>query len=110
MKSFYWRWATSTLFGTAYLKKYCSAWDAALNRLIDKHWESIEFGLHTAKLGDVEVWISNAFYAYGTQYRGVAEFRPSVRTMRRLDSLIRYMQDKQEEEARQEHLKQVGGF
>lgn len=110
MKNFYWRWATSTLFGTLYLKKYCPAWDAALNRLIDKHWEAIEVGAHTAKLGDAQVWISNAFYAYGTQYGGAAELRPSVRTMRRLDSLIRHVQDKRDEEVRQEHLKQMGSY
>ena len=110
MKSFYWRWATSTLFGALYLKNYCPEWDAALNRLIDKHWESIDVGPHTATLGDAQVWISNAFYSYGTQYGGAAKFRPSVRTMRRLDSLIRYTQDKQEQEKRQEHLKEMEGF
>ena len=110
MMSFYWRWAVSTFCGLLYLKKYCPEWDAALNRIIDKHWESIEVGAHTAKLGSAEVWISNAFYSYGTQYQGSAEYRPSVRTMRRLDSLIRHMQDKQEQERRQAHLKQMRGF
>ncbi|MBX9404805.1 hypothetical protein K5E40_03830 [Pseudomonas baetica] len=110
MSSFYWRWATSTLLGTHYLRKYCPKWDAALNRLIDKHWESVEVGEHTAKLGEAHVWISNAFYSYGTQFMGVAEFRPSVRTMRRLDSLVRYEQAKKEEKKREEHLKQMEGF
>ncbi|WP_439885629.1 hypothetical protein ACTACK_10470 [Pseudomonas syringae] len=110
MKNFYWRWAVSTFCGLAYTKKYSPEWDAALNRLIDNHWESIQVDRHTAKLGSAEVWISNAFYAYGSQYGGVYEFRPSVQTMRRLDSLIGHMQEKIEQEKRQEHARQMESF
>lgn len=110
MKNFYLRWAASTWFGLTYNKKYSAEWDAALNRLIDKHWESIEVGRHTARLGNAEVWISNAFYAYGTQYGGVYEFRPSVKTMRRLDSLIWHMQQKIEQELSQQYAKQMEDF
>ncbi|KIQ60196.1 hypothetical protein RL74_06805 [Pseudomonas fluorescens] len=107
MRNFYWRWAVSTCFGMGYLKEYCPEWDAALNRLIDRHWESVQVGAHTAQLGKVRVWIENAFYAYGTEYGAGAEFRPSVRTMRRLDSLVRHMQDREEDKKRNQYLARV---
>lgn len=110
MKNFYWRWAASTFFGSLYQKKFCPEWDAALNRLIDKHWRDVQVGEHTATLGNVDVWIGNAFYAYGHQWSGLAEFRPSLRTMRRMDSLVRHIQEKKQAEKRAAHLKQVGGY
>lgn len=110
MSNFYWRWATSTWFGSLYQQEFCPAWDAALNRLIDKHWRDAVVDSHCAEFGGVRVWISNSFYSYGHQWGGLAEHRPSLRTMRRLDSLVRHIQDKQQAEKRAEHLKQMGRY
>lgn len=110
MKGFYWRWAASTFIGTIYQKKYCPTWDAALNRLIDKYWAEIEVGDYTATLGGTQVWIGNAFYAYGYQYGAPFEMRPSLHTMRRLDSLVHHVQAAKLEEKRKTHLKQVEGL
>ncbi len=111
MNNFYMRWASSTWFGLLYQKKYSAEWDAALNRLIDKHWQSVKVDRYTATLGGVEVWISNAFYAYGTHYRAEFEVRPSVKTMRRLDSLVIHAQQKIQEQkkaAYESTLKELG--
>jgi hypothetical protein len=97
MKNFYFRWATSTFFGASYQKEFSAEWDAALNRLIDKHWQTVNVGEHYAVFGQTKVWIGNAFYAYGFQYDAGLEFRPSLRTMRRLDSLVNYSQQKSAE-------------
>jgi hypothetical protein len=108
--NFYLRWASSTFLGTSYQKEYSVEWDAALNRLIDKHWETVEVKDHYAVLGDVKVWISNAFYAYGFQYGAGLEFRPSLRTMRRLDSLVGYSQQKLNEAKRAAYEEQLEGL
>lgn len=110
MKNFYVNWATSTLFGLLHSKKFCPDWDAALNRLLDKHWSDVKVGECTATLGNVDVWIENAYYCYGHQWNGLAETRPSVRTMCRLDSLVGHIRDRKEEEKRAAYLKQIGGY
>jgi hypothetical protein len=111
--NFYLRWAGSTMLGTHYLKKFCPLWDAALNRLIDKHWRDVKVDGHVATLGDTTVWVSNAFYAYGycwNRYGGHNEFRPSLQTMRRLDSLVRHIQGKREADERAKYLQSVKGL
>lgn len=110
MSSFYYRWATSTFLGASYHKKYSAEWDAALNRLIDKNWEFVEVEEHYAVLGGVKVWISNAFYAYGFQFDAGLEFRPSLKTMRRLDSLVGYSQRKLAEAKRAAYEAQLEGL
>jgi len=96
MGTFYIRWAASTFFGTLYQEKYCPEWDDAVNRLIDKHWSDAKLDDYTVTLGGVEIWISNAFYSYGYHWRMHADpqFRPSVRIMGRLDSLVRHIKAK----------------
>lgn len=108
--NFYMRWASSTWLGTHYLKQFCPLWDAALNRLIDKHWQDVKVDTHYATLGETKVWIENAFYSYGGCYEGLGgngEFRPSLRTMRRLDSLVRHVQDDLEAKRRAAYLQKV---
>ncbi|MHA6128893.1 hypothetical protein ACX3YD_22360 [Pseudomonas fluorescens group sp. PF-1] len=110
MKAFYVNWATSTLFGLLHNKKFCPEWDAALNRLLDKHWHDVKVEECVVKLGNVEVWIENAFYCYGHQWNGLTEFRPSLKTMCRLDTLVRSIHDKRKAEKRSAYLKQVEGY
>ncbi|WP_416425612.1 hypothetical protein RAM80_07600 [Pseudomonas sp. App30] len=104
---FYWRWAESTLFGTCYNKPFSAAWDAALNRLIDRYWDTAKVGQYFVILGDTKVWIENEFYSYGTQYESGMEFRPSLRTMRRLDSLVRHIKAQRDAEKKAENDRQL---
>jgi len=63
-------------------------WDAILNYLLDNH-KVIMTPHGTAKVGPLEVWVRNWPYAYGTPYvNGSSDFMPTVRTRKRLRSLI----------------------
>lgn len=110
MNNFYIRWASSTYLGITYLKPFSAEWDAALNRLIDKYWQSAEVGTHYVVLGKTKVWIENAFYSYGTQYDAGSEFRPSLKTMRRLDSLVGHIKAKLDAEKKAAYLQQLEGL
>jgi hypothetical protein len=91
-------WCLSTWFGLIRLYKYSADWDKELNRLLDNHWQTARTELHTVMLGDQEVWTSNAFYAYGNKYGfpgGKGMYRPSIKTMWRLESLRRYLVEKE---------------
>ena len=95
--NFYIRWFYSTLGGLTHQEKYCGEWDKTLNVLIDRHWHDAKLDRHTIKLGDHEVWISNAFYSYGHIWGSqIPARRPSVQTMGRLDSLVQFHKAKVE--------------
>jgi hypothetical protein len=91
-------WCLSTWFGLIRLYKYNADWDKELNRLLDNHWQTARTELHTVMLSDLEVWTANAFYGYGNNYGrlgdrrwGKGMYRPSIKTMWRLESLRRYL-------------------
>lgn len=107
MTNFYVRWACSTWFGLLHQQKYCHYWDQELNLLIDHHWQdAVMTSRCTIEFGETSVWIGNAFYAYGNEY-GCAgariDVRPSIKTMKRLDSLVRHVA----EEAAKERLDSI---
>lgn len=80
-------WAGSSWFGLLHEYKYCPVWDEVLGRLLDKHSAEAKVGRHTTTLGGVEVWTSNAFYAYGYLWEGLKDSnrrRPSLFNMYRL--------------------------
>ncbi|WP_147477650.1 hypothetical protein [Pseudomonas coronafaciens] len=110
MRSFYIRWAMSTWFGLIRMHKYCPEWDAALNRLIDKHWQTVSIEGCTARFGEVEVWIANRYYAFGHEWGSGQHFRPSVHTMRRLDSLISHLEGLQLAKEKEAHRKKMEGY
>ncbi|UBT78790.1 hypothetical protein LCH33_002154 [Pseudomonas amygdali] len=111
MNNFYARWAMNTWFGLLYQYRFCPIWDAALNRLIDKHWKSVVVGEHTANLGGVDIWISNRYYAFGHEFASFQSARrPSVWTMRRLDSLVRHVQERQLAEMEASRIKKMEGY
>lgn len=63
-------------------------WDKILNELLDEHGVK---GLdsHTAKVGHLEVWVSNYPYAYGSPYYPTkVDIIPSVKTRKRLKSML----------------------
>lgn len=98
MKTFklYVEWAFSTLFGSLYQYSYCPIWDKKLNELIDAG--DAKMGHHVLIFDNIEVWVSNRFYAYGHIYRsGIKQHRPSTKTMIRLaklqDSLVKTDKD-----------------
>ncbi|MGX5220265.1 hypothetical protein ACVTMO_16735 [Pseudomonas segetis] len=98
-------WAVSTFFGLLHQKKYCREWDESLGVLLEKHWDTAQVGEHTAKIGSVEVWVSNKFYSFGHIYRtSVPERRPGIWNMYRLAVLVDSQQSvnyaKQMEEVR----------
>lgn len=96
----YWKYLTSTWFGLIRLHKYNDEWDKELNELIDKHWDDPETRLHpcTLFIGGKEVWTANAYYGYGHPWRGIERkygenvCRPKASTMRRLASVVRYIE------------------
>lgn len=84
---FYLMWAGSSWFGLLHGYKYCPIWNEVLGRLLDKHSAEAEVDSYTVTLGDVEVWVSNAFYGYGYLWDGLKEDnrrRPSLLNMYRL--------------------------
>lgn len=99
---FYAKWAVSTWFGSLYQESYCAEWDAALNRLLDKHGDSAALcvSVHTVSLGPHRVWVSNAYYSYGHLYGEGHERRPGLRTMARLDRVVRRLRSEIEEKKR----------
>lgn len=91
-------WCLSTWFGLIRLYKYNADWDKELNELLDQRWGIASLGFHTVLFGDREVWTANAFYGYGNDYGrsgghkwGKGMYRPSIKTMWRLESLRRYL-------------------
>lgn len=87
--SFHLRWFMSTWCGLLYNRRFCAEWDKKLSRLIDLHGDSATVTRYTVILGEHEVWIENAFYAYGYLYGSrLPQKRPRVRTMQRLDLIV----------------------
>lgn len=56
--------------------RYSKQWDEKLNTLLNKH-EFTDIDRYTAKLGDVEVWISNHPYGSFSVWGSGLYFRPS---------------------------------
>lgn len=93
----------NTVFGM-YQMKYNKAWDEKLNQLLDSHSQEAKLGSHTITLGVWDVWTSNKWFAYGNAWRlndrplsSGLEFRPSIKTMRRLDKLVQEIKRRQKE-------------
>ena len=98
MKTFklYAEWSFSTLFGVLCQYPYCPVWDKKLNELMDAG--NAKMGYHVLIFDNIEVWISNRFYAYGHIHNySIPNKRPSVKTMIRLaklqDSLVKTDKD-----------------
>lgn len=94
---FYTAWFFTTWGGLLNQHKFSAEWDSTLNMLIDKHWQTAESDGYTVKLGPVEVWIANSYYAYGNGYFGEITAkqkgkRPSLKTMFRLARLVRHLE------------------
>ena len=89
--SFYLRWALSTWFGIYQSRAFCPEWDRTLNELLDRHEETAVMRcLHVIDLGGIEVWVSCEYWAYGYLYSArIPQRRPSIKTMRRLDRLVK---------------------
>lgn len=58
--------------------QYSKSWDIKLNKLLDEHTFTI-IGRHTAKLGPIDLWISN--YPYGSYRNPSYICRPSRLTI-----------------------------
>jgi hypothetical protein len=97
-------WCLSTSFGLIQLYKYNAEWDKELNLLLDLSWRIASTRFCTIQFGEREVWTANAFYAYGVSRdlgnksydrarQGI--YRPSIKTMWRLESLRRYLVEKE---------------
>lgn len=127
----YLKYALSTLLGTLTMHKCCKKWDEKLNKLLDEHWTSaIEIGvedldseynygdsLHTIQLGNCLVWVSNRYYSYGYLYQhrvqegkrwGISipdseAYRCKVRTMARLDSLVKDVHKARNSKSKKNH-------
>lgn len=87
-----------------YQEEYNKDWDAKLNELLDKHWESASLSQNgvVLRLGVWQVWVGNKWYAYGHSYY-VADkyisrefqYRPKMSTMIRLDKLVKFVKAKE---------------
>ncbi len=89
--SFYLRWAMSTWLGLYQSRPFCAEWDRILNDLLDRHGDrALMRDLYVIDLGGVEVWVASEYWAYGFLYSvSLPERRPSLRTMRRLDQIVK---------------------
>ena len=74
-----------------------------MNKALDKHNEELDYGAHCLILGEMHVWVENAWYASGHIWgeQGIPEYRPSIKTLIRLhkradEALIVYKQKKKE--------------
>lgn len=65
----------------------CKEWDAILNEQIDKYEVEV-LDKYTAKIGNLEVWISNYPYAFGSCNRPKYDKLPKVSTRRRLLKIV----------------------
>ena len=100
--------ALNTLFGM-YQKKHNEEWDKKLNQLMEEEWETAELGIHTDDVpsinpdfhtiafGKVDVWVSSKWFCHGYRYSGIGSqvtwwenSRPSIKTMVKLDRLVKY--------------------
>lgn len=61
-------------------------WDTILNDLLDHHEPKL--GYLTVTLGNVEVWVSNWPYAYGSPHSPEANVLPSTATRKRLRAVV----------------------
>lgn len=98
---FYFKWASSTMFGLMYLEKYNSVWDKTLKTLIELHGDTAKLDGCTLKLGGHEIWIANEYYSYGHLYsynRGDKSHRPSVSTMAKLDKIVQRIKAERQSE------------
>lgn len=66
--------------------KTSDVWDKHLNHLLDTVGVT-SVGYFTCKIGDVEVWIENWPYAYGSLYGGGSGL-PKVKTRKRLREAV----------------------
>ena len=95
----------STSCGLIRLYKYSAEWDKELNELLDQSWHIARLETCTIVFGEREVWVANRFYGYGNDYgwrhkrQGKGDFRPSIKTMWRLESLRLYLVEKEAADA-----------
>ena len=69
------------------------AWDRQLNDLLDKHQPVLDFTGYVCTLGEIDVWVSNWPYAYGSRWLGIVgdhptKALPTVKTRLRLREAI----------------------
>lgn len=62
-------------------------WDRMLNYLLDHH-EVIQDSDLSVKIGPVTVWVGNWPYAYGSPWTPEIDVLPTVKTRKRLRSLV----------------------
>jgi len=84
-------------------ERYSKRWDIELNRLIDKDNGIIDYmndgqTYFSIKFGDVEVWVNNYPYAYGTPNGNKyipSNIRPSRETIERLKEYVESIEKKE---------------
>jgi len=77
------RWLSVWLLCLPNFQKSDARWSEQLNGLLDEH-EPQGINAHTCVLGEVEVWISNWPYSFGTPYRPSGGWLPDISTRIRL--------------------------
>lgn len=87
-----------TWCGLLFRRKFNKKWDTELNALMDNNWQSaVLVGEYTIKFNSVGVWVQNRYYSYGHKYsrgRRSSEYRPSIKTMVKLNKLVEYLKEK----------------
>jgi hypothetical protein len=83
--------------------RYSKRWDIELNRMIDQDNGVIDYfsdgvTYFTIKFGEIEVWVENYPYAYGTPNgtKGIpSNIRPSRETIERLKDYVESIEKKE---------------
>lgn len=86
----------NTWCGLLFQQKFNKKWDTELNTLMDNNWQSaVLMGEYTIKFNSVEVWVRNRYYSYGHNYSHgrSSEYRPSIKTMVKLNRLVEYLKE-----------------
>lgn len=112
------KYAISTFFGLFQTLTYSESWDVKLNELLDKYEnepDNVEVDTYTIELGSTLIWIGNEYYSYGNFYsrygdKSLNKYRPSIKTMGRLDKLVYNIRLKNKLLSKQKHESLFGGI
>ena len=110
----YFLWATATLFGLYHQYKYNKEWDSVLSKALDKHKGELNYGEFCLILGEMEVWVENAWYASGYLWDSdtIPKHRPSIKTLTRLhkraDKLLEAHKQKKKEQLTAKYQQLMG--
>lgn len=110
---FWFKLMPSVWFGFMFFREYDGDWDKVLSKLIDQNSENMRLGYkeYTVLLGEIEVWVSDEYWYYGYElHRNKSsqhEYRPSARTMYKLDKIVSCLKKERAEKATQAYRERI---